>query len=46
MKTEGYVLPDAGGILGGLPHPAEKEIRRKECPPKNQGAPVKEPELP
>ncbi len=29
---EGYVLPDLGGIEGGLPLPAEKEIRRKEAP--------------
>ncbi|MBQ3850336.1 MAG: hypothetical protein IKH21_00545 [Clostridia bacterium] len=34
MKTEKdvYILPDLGGIIGGLPHPAEKEIRRKELP--------------
>lgn len=31
MQTpiEGRVLPDAGGTLGGLPHPLEREIRRK-----------------
>lgn len=28
--NDGRVLPDAGGILGGLPHPLENEIRRKE----------------
>lgn len=45
MKDE-YVLPDLGGIEGGLPRPSEKEIRRKECPAKNEGAPAIEPELP
>ena len=28
----GHELPDSGGVLGGLPHPLEKEIRRKETP--------------
>lgn len=32
MKKEGVDLPDLGGAEGGLPHPAEKEIRRKELP--------------
>ncbi|MCR5808686.1 MAG: hypothetical protein K6G56_03900 [Clostridiales bacterium] len=42
-EKEGFILPDAGGIEGGLPHPLEKEIRRKECPPGNEVFPVTEP---
>lgn len=30
--SRGAILPDIGGMLGGLPHPREKEIRRKEPP--------------
>ena len=32
MTRRGAILPDIGGILGGLQHPLEKEIRRKELP--------------
>ena len=39
----GFILPDAGGIIGGLPHPLEKEIRRKECPPREDGTEITEP---
>ena len=31
-KEDGFVLPDAGAIVSGSSHPAEKEIRRKERP--------------
>ena len=45
---EGYVLPDLGGIEGGLPLPAEKEIRRKEAPaePKRRNEVFYEPDPP
>lgn len=32
MNEKEYVLPDMGAVLGGGPHPLEKEIRRKELP--------------
>ena len=32
IKKAALHLPDLGGAEGGLPHPAEKEIRRKELP--------------
>ena len=37
MERPDRELPDMGAVLGGLPHPAEKEIRRKECPGKDIG---------
>lgn len=40
MKKAGYVLPDLGGIEGGLPRPSEKEIRRRECPPRGEALPA------
>ena len=37
-KDEGFDLPDAGAIVSGSSHPVEKEIRRKECPPRDGAA--------
>lgn len=41
-ENEGFILPDSGGMIGGLPHPLEKEIRRKECPPREEDLPLTE----
>ena len=32
MPEKSYVLPDMGAVLGGEPHPLERETRRKELP--------------
>lgn len=32
MRSGDRALPDMGGVLGGLPHPVEREIRRRENP--------------
>jgi hypothetical protein len=37
MSKPDRALPDMGAVLGGMPHPAEKEIRRKECPGRETG---------
>ncbi|MBO4848131.1 MAG: hypothetical protein J5586_03160 [Clostridia bacterium] len=39
MRTGDRTMPETGGALGGMPHPAEKEIRRKELPPRDGMAP-------
>ena len=36
---KGLSLPDMGRVLAGELHPCEKEIRRKELPPRDGMAP-------